>query len=400
MNKSNLENLYSDLLKDRHFNELSLLKKQPNIFSALGIGKHEIRHSNFLAWLLNPNESHGIGDLFLTQFLRDIVLDEKCKEISLIDLPDLNLNKTVIYREWNNIDLVLQIDNIVIAVENKFLSTEHSDQLKRYKKIIEASFVKERKIFVYLTPDGDEASEKDAYINYSYERILEILEELILLHKSSLNNSTILYISDYINAVKLLVMENSPINDLAIKIYNNHKELLDLIFEVKPDSIRLLDNVVRTFVESKGLILGSQAKGYVRFLPKELNEIIPKVQNKGSNKGWPLKESFLFEISNWSEKRMSLKAVVSPGDKKCRDLLSQVLSKVPGSQKPSGEQWLTFYQINIPINYTMLSEKGEETINEILKTEWVEIDKITAKISEAILSRKNDFVELTMEGEV
>ncbi len=109
---------------------------------------------------------------------------------------------------------------------------------------------------------------------------------------------------------------------------------MDLIFEVKPDSIRLLDNVVRTFVESKGLILqGSQAKGYVRFLPKELTEIIPKVQNKGSNKGWPLKESFLFEISNWSEKRMSLKAVVSPGDKKCRDLLGQVLSKVPGSQK-------------------------------------------------------------------
>jgi hypothetical protein len=45
------------------------------------VGKHEIRHSNFLAWLLNPNESHGIGDLFLTQFLRDIVLDEKCGEI-------------------------------------------------------------------------------------------------------------------------------------------------------------------------------------------------------------------------------------------------------------------------------------------------------------------------------
>ncbi len=36
-----------------------------NIFDALGIARVEIRHSNFLAWLLTPGESHGQGDLFL-----------------------------------------------------------------------------------------------------------------------------------------------------------------------------------------------------------------------------------------------------------------------------------------------------------------------------------------------
>ena len=30
-----------------------------NIFDALRIERMEIRHSNFLAWLLDPNESHG-----------------------------------------------------------------------------------------------------------------------------------------------------------------------------------------------------------------------------------------------------------------------------------------------------------------------------------------------------
>jgi hypothetical protein len=45
----------------------------------------------------------------------------------------------------------------------------------------------------------------------------------------------------------------------------------------------------------------------------------------------------------------------------------------------------------------MLSEKGEESIKEILKIEWAEIDKVISKISEAILSRRNDFVELTKE---
>lgn len=32
-----------------------------NIFRTLRIEKAEIRHSNVLAWLLNPEESHGLG---------------------------------------------------------------------------------------------------------------------------------------------------------------------------------------------------------------------------------------------------------------------------------------------------------------------------------------------------
>lgn len=35
-----------------------------NIFDALGIVHAELRHSNFLAWLLDPGESHGLGGVF------------------------------------------------------------------------------------------------------------------------------------------------------------------------------------------------------------------------------------------------------------------------------------------------------------------------------------------------
>ena len=44
-----------------------------NIFDALGIARVEIRHSNFLAWLLTPGESHGQSDLFLKAFLMDVL---------------------------------------------------------------------------------------------------------------------------------------------------------------------------------------------------------------------------------------------------------------------------------------------------------------------------------------
>ncbi len=44
-----------------------------NIFDALGIVNQEIKHSNFLAWLLDPAESHGQGGLFLRAFLMDLL---------------------------------------------------------------------------------------------------------------------------------------------------------------------------------------------------------------------------------------------------------------------------------------------------------------------------------------
>ena len=36
-----------------------------NIFDVLKISRTEIRHSNLLSWLIDPNENHGLGDSFL-----------------------------------------------------------------------------------------------------------------------------------------------------------------------------------------------------------------------------------------------------------------------------------------------------------------------------------------------
>ena len=51
----------SQLENDAEFHELVEKTRRLNIFEVLGITKTEIRHSNFLAWLLDPKEAHGLG---------------------------------------------------------------------------------------------------------------------------------------------------------------------------------------------------------------------------------------------------------------------------------------------------------------------------------------------------
>ena len=44
-----------------------------NIFEAVGVVKQELRHSDFLAFLLDPQQPHGFGSSFLRRFLQRVV---------------------------------------------------------------------------------------------------------------------------------------------------------------------------------------------------------------------------------------------------------------------------------------------------------------------------------------
>ena len=81
-----LREFYDDLLKDPDFDRLDLELKNPNIFQILRISNNEIRHSNFLSWLLDPNQSHKLGDVFLKRFLREIFSSNKLSPIVVQEL--------------------------------------------------------------------------------------------------------------------------------------------------------------------------------------------------------------------------------------------------------------------------------------------------------------------------
>ena len=64
-----------------------------NIFEAAGLERQELKHSNFLAFLLRPRELHGLRDEFLRRVLQSAVqntADPPIKELefALADLSD------------------------------------------------------------------------------------------------------------------------------------------------------------------------------------------------------------------------------------------------------------------------------------------------------------------------
>ncbi len=131
--------LLEKFLQDEDLESLEDIVEEFNVFEVLGAVSQEIRHSNFLAWLLDPSGNHGLGDYFLKRFLwktTSLGREQGVHTISPIEVDGLELANVSVRREWRNIDILLVNDaqRFVCAIENKVEAAEHSDQLARYAR--------------------------------------------------------------------------------------------------------------------------------------------------------------------------------------------------------------------------------------------------------------------------
>ena len=233
------------------------------------------------------------------------------------------------------------LENVVVCIENKVLSKEHSNQLNRYRKIIDENFKDYRKTYVFLTPEGDLSDdETEIYEPISYNFIIETLEKIISIYGESVNDQVKNYIKDYITIIKRELMKTDQLTILSQKIYQNHKELLDFIYEHKPEVVDDLRKSMREELPKRNWIEGSENKYYVRFLTPKIKDLI--YYNVETKNGWTKKESFLFEIVLYpSSNQLTFKTVISPSDPEynCKRL-EDILLEIDGFSGSKGKKWL------------------------------------------------------------
>jgi hypothetical protein len=68
-NSQDLEAPEALVVDNPELERLEALLDEFNIFEAIGAVRVELRHSDFLAFLLNPTQNHGLGDAFVKRLL-------------------------------------------------------------------------------------------------------------------------------------------------------------------------------------------------------------------------------------------------------------------------------------------------------------------------------------------
>ncbi|MBS6995661.1 MAG: PD-(D/E)XK nuclease family protein [Azospirillum sp.] len=252
-----------------------------NLFDVLKASRNEIRHSNVLAWLLDANENHEIGDTFIKRIIQDLIKDSTSQS-NIFRLLLLDFYSFSVYREWKNIDILMlsNDEKIAIAIENKVGSHEHDNQLKRYKEILNKEYPNYEKIFIYLTPEGECPSDDDWKI-LTYETIVENLE--YIRDKAELLPDVKLMINNYIDTIRRDIVDDTQLIDICNKIYNKHKRALDLIYTHKIDNkSQIAEDIVSVLKEfaDEGKLINYNNNFYT----KRMSDLLPNL--KAGNSSW------------------------------------------------------------------------------------------------------------------
>lgn len=310
-----------------------------NLFDVLKISRTEIRHSNMLSWLLNPNENHGMGDAFLKAVIQEVVVNDSKGRYDVFHTLLLDFYSFIVYREWRNIDILLisAEDQFLIVIENKIGSHEHDDQLKRYREVVEAEYPSYKKMYIYLTPDGDDPSDSDHWDVLSYTTVAEVLSK----QKSQreLQPEVELMIDHYLDVIWRDIVEDQRLVEVCNKIYAKHKKALDLIFEHRTDTrAQLADSVRGALTElsedntirfSKENSSDSRFVFYTHYMDQQL----PAISNRASS--WGTEYVYQYWIRLY-EHRMC--GIFELGGWNVPDKQMDVMQRIIGMFKPTDKR--------------------------------------------------------------
>lgn len=201
-----------------------------NPFRVLGVQELEIKHSNMLAYLLNPAENHGFGDIIFKKILLTILKEDKDNYI--ITAIDATYSDLKVMREWRNIDIlcVSQSNKLVLLIENKINADESSGQLQKYADIIDEKYPSPcyKKIFVYLTLDGNNPS-RCFYVPFSHKQIYGIVQSVLEIRKSDINSEVYSFAKQYLSVLEGINMPSQDMITLCGKLYREHRRAIELI---------------------------------------------------------------------------------------------------------------------------------------------------------------------------
>lgn len=238
-----VENQLKELILDDDFSRLQgLTNKEVNLMEILKVSHKELQHSNFLAWLLSPQETHNLGDFAFKEFIKIYFKENEFQDLgdekglSVFDFVQLDFDDLVIKREYKNIDLIFlsKKNEFCMVVENKIYSSEGNGQLTKYRNFAEKEYSDYKyRIYIYLSLEEQKLSQlgNQYYVQITYEHVIKLLNQLLTSEQINLAEQTRFVLEQYLKTLKSMLNQNEEIEIITKKLYQKYKSAFDLVFK-------------------------------------------------------------------------------------------------------------------------------------------------------------------------
>lgn len=256
-----------------------------NIFDVLKTSDSAAYHNRMLAWLLDPKESHGMGDLFLRSMIQELVQDDCFGIYDHLRLLESDTYHFAVYEDWQNMDLLAVSDEeaTVIAIVNMIGNKPQEKPLNKFQMTVRNEFREYEKIFVCMIPDREMAGDIEHWDTFTYETFMKLLIDIEPRMKSGIRQM----IRDYIEIIGRDIVNHQELTEICSSIYNKHKKALDLIFENRMTGCDQLSNIIREALKNvakTGKIIYEDRKSgtYFRFYTPDMDQYLAPLDGKFS----------------------------------------------------------------------------------------------------------------------
>jgi hypothetical protein len=253
------------LVSEPAFIKFINIQTEPNIFRIVGRAHYERWHSAFIAWLLDANGSHLLGDYILTRFL-SLVFDERALRanhasanklltvLPTVDFTDVEVNpnensptetsvigvgKLDVFLTGRFVDRGNKQTRLNLLVELKIDSPTRALQSRKYADWLLKNHPNDINILVYIVPqllsDSQATVGDDRWYCLDYQLLNDKLLLPVLDHPN-LNDNVKPFLIQYIKNLKfryrgIKMAITAEEKQLAIELYERYSDIFDSIYD-------------------------------------------------------------------------------------------------------------------------------------------------------------------------
>ena len=225
-----------ELLGDRVFHDYEALTKEGNfnVFDVLRYSDYEIRHSNVLAWLLTPDETHGAGGAFVKAFVQHLKSKRNSDKLDGLDLKsDLGAQAVRVERELDNVDVTVFFEGtprLALTIENKPSAwmPDHAKQVRCYEKKLRKKYKNKyciQSVLLTASDDGKPAAHAD-YLHVSWPKVRHLIQQL--LDCDGIKSRRVRdFVREYVEIVERNILGLGPSTNCFGELVKRHRATLE-----------------------------------------------------------------------------------------------------------------------------------------------------------------------------
>lgn len=276
----------------QEFLELQEYYHCKSCWEVLGIAREEVYHSAFIAWLLDPSDSHAMGVFCLRRLLAAAVLVEsKIGTSCCSEWLDETFRQAIIVDNYTISDIRVETEKVVssdkprdsrldifveckisiesrspfdlkMIIENKVGSSEHGNQTSRYRNWAAKEFPGAKLACFFLSPEfgrKEKALSEACFLKFSYQHLLEyVITPLLVSMRDSQERARV---EDYVRALSISTgvykrEDKKDKGNFRMAITDKEKELLKALWARYENILLAAVEVIaedKAFAEGLGL---------------------------------------------------------------------------------------------------------------------------------------------------